>query len=113
MQLAISTYSLWRWMRENRRSPEDAVRQIADFGVAGVEFAGLDPLQPNSDPLRRARVLARAAARSGLQIVGYCVAAELLVPSEQQRRAIRELFRQVDAAVELGVRTMRHDVTRG
>lgn len=113
MQLAVSTYSLWRWMRENDRSLEDAVKQIADFGVSGVEFAGFDPYKPDASPMRRAAKLLKTAEKAKLQIVSYCVGAELLVPFHTQRHAISSLMEHVEIAAVLGVTTMRHDITRG
>lgn len=113
MNLAVSTYSLWRWMREQNRSLEDAVKQIADFGVAGVEFAGFDPNKPDAQPHRRAAKLRKTAEGAGLKVVSYCIGAELLVPFDAQRHAITKLMEHVDIAQELGVTTMRHDVTRG
>ena len=57
--------------------------------------------------------LSRRCRKIGLKIVSYCVGAELLVPADQQRQVVERLRLEVDVAGELGVKTMRHDVTRG
>ena len=49
----------------------------------------------------------------GLTPVSYCVGAEFLVPRARQRAVIDQVKREVDVAAELGVPSMRHDVTRG
>jgi sugar phosphate isomerase/epimerase len=111
MKLAVSTYSLSRWRRENDRSLEDSVDWIADHGTA-VEFSGLDD-RGSDNPVARAAELREHCRRRGTAIAGYSVGAELLVGPEQQRKVIDALKTQVDVAAELGVASMRHDVTRG
>jgi inosose dehydratase len=113
MKLAVSSYSLWKWMKSTDRSLDDAVEKIASFGVAGVEFAGFDPFRPEADLVGVARRVRRRAEACGLAVAGYCVEAELLVPPSQQREAVAKLKQHVDVAAELGVKSMRHDVTRG
>jgi sugar phosphate isomerase/epimerase len=111
MKLAISTYSLWRWQRENSKSLEQSLDWIASAGVA-VEFAGLDE-KAKTNPVKRAAQLRRHAEKRKLKVVSYCVGAELLVPEKEQRNVIARLKREVDVAAELGVPSMRHDVTQG
>ncbi len=111
MKLAISTYSMWRWMRERGTSLEQALDWIA-ANVDAVEFAGFDE-KTKSDPLKRAAQLRRHAEKRKLRIVSYCVGAELLVLDGEKKRVIDQLKREVDVAAELGVPSMRHDVTRG
>lgn len=112
MQLAVSTYSLARWRTENKKTLEDSLAWIADNGVGAVEFTGFDS-KPNVTPLKRASQLRKRCEKLKLDIAGYCTGAELLCPSEHQRAAIASLKEQVNIAHELGVGSMRHDVTRG
>jgi sugar phosphate isomerase/epimerase len=112
MKLAISTYSLSRWRRENNKSLEDTIDAYRELGAEGIEFSGLDDKEKN-DPLKRAARLRKRCERANLPVVSYCIGAELLAPPEQQRRAISDVKQQVDIAAELGVPSMRHDVTRG
>jgi sugar phosphate isomerase/epimerase len=112
MKLAVSTYSLSRWRREQRKSLEESLDWIAKAGVQGVEFAGLDDQAP-ADPVTRAKALGAYARKLGLEVPSYCVGAEFLVPPAEQRAVIAQVKREVDVAAALGVRSMRHDVTRG
>jgi sugar phosphate isomerase/epimerase len=91
---------------------DDTVRFIADEGVAGMEFSGLDDGGvPN--PVTRAGELRALCDKLGLEIAGYNVGAELLVPPDRQSIAITQLKQAVDVCEALGAKTMRHDVTRG
>ncbi len=112
MKLAISSYSLWRWCAEQNKSLEQAIDWIADTGVDAIEFAGLDA-KAADNPVRRARAIRKRCEKRGLKIVSYCVAAELIQPPAKLRRQIEALKTEVDVAAELGVPSMRHDVTTG
>jgi sugar phosphate isomerase/epimerase len=112
MKLAISTYSLLRWRNEQGKRLEDSIDLMKGFGVDGVEFAGLDQLGVDGTP-KRAAALRRFVEKRKLLVAGYCTGAELLVPPDQQRRAIDRLKREIDVAAALGVSKMRHDITRG
>ena len=111
MKLAVSTYSLWRWRTENGKTLEETLAWVGDAGVGGVEFAPVG--DEGAKVVRDAGKLRAHAEKMGLQIVSYCVGAELLCPVEQQRKVVERLKREVDVAVELGAPSMRHDVTRG
>lgn len=112
MKLSVSTYSLLKWRTEQSKTLEDTIDFIADTGVPGIEFSGLDDkVAPN--PVRRATRLRNRAEKRGLKVVSYCVGAEFLVTPDKQRAAVALLKQQVDVAAALGVPSMRHDVTRG
>ena len=82
------------------------------YAGLGLEFAG--PAEPPvANPIKRAAGWRRRAEKGGLDVVSYCVGAELLVPAAEQRKAVDALKVHVDVAAELGVPSMRHDVTRG
>ncbi len=110
MKLCISSYSLLRWRRETGATLEDTIDAIADMGVMAMEVAGLDGAPK---PLRRAEAIRRHADRRKVVIAGYCVSAELLRPPADLAKEVESLKREVDVAAVLGVRNMRHDVTRG
>src|SRR4051812_28581715 len=111
MKLAVSTYSLWRWGSEQKKKFEQSLDWIRGAGVDAVEFVGAGP--DADDIVRRAAALRRRCGKAGLNIVSYCVGAELLVPPAKQREVVDRLKRDVDVAAALGAPTMRHDVTRG
>lgn len=116
MKLAVSTYSLGRWRREQNKSLDQMLSWLADLdvpGVKGVEFSGLDERAEQAGPLRRAGQLRRRCERLGLTVVGYCIGANLLVSPSRQRAVVERLKQEVDVAAALGAPTMRHDVTSG
>jgi sugar phosphate isomerase/epimerase len=112
MKLSVSTYSLARYRRENGKSLEDSIDQIAAMGVKGIEFSGLDE-KAAKNPVKRATQLRQRVEKKGLKVASYCVGAELLVPLDEQRKVIERLKGEVDVAAALGAPSMRHDVTRG
>lgn len=112
MKLAVSTYSLSRWRREQGKTLEQVLEWIAASGATGVEFSELDE-KAAANPCKRAAALRRRCEKLGLAVVGYNVGAEFLVPPEEQRQVIERLKGEVDVAAELGVPSMRHDITRG
>jgi sugar phosphate isomerase/epimerase len=113
MKLAVSTYSLARWRKENNKSLELSLAWIAnESGVDAVEFAG-SVAEEGQDVVKRAAALRKRCEKLGLKVASYCVGAELLVPAEKQKQVVAELKKQVDAAAEFGAATMRHDITRG
>jgi sugar phosphate isomerase/epimerase len=115
MKICVSSYSLLNWREQEKATLEDCLDWLADqqaLGVCGVEFAGLDDDERHDTP-RRAAQLRKHAEKLGLAVAGYCIGAELLCPPDKQRQAVERLRKHVDIAAALGVRTMRHDVTRG
>jgi sugar phosphate isomerase/epimerase len=112
MKLSVSTYSLSQWRARAGTTLEDTIDFIAECGVTGIEFSGLDE-KAAGNPVGRATELRARAEKRRLRVVSYCVGAELLVPAAKQREAIAQLKREVDVAAALGVPSMRHDVTRG
>src|SRR6478672_2542623 len=84
LKLSVSTYSLWRWCRENGKSLDDAVDAIGELRVGGIEFSGLDE-KAKANPTRRAGALRKRAEKNGLKVVSYCIGAELLQPASAQR----------------------------
>ena len=112
MKLAVSTYSLLRWRNENGKTLEQSLEWIAkSAGVDGVEFTAIG--DDAKRLVRSAAALRKRCDKLGLNIVSYCVGAELLVPPDEQRAVVERLKRQVDVAAILGAPSMRHDITRG
>jgi len=112
MKLAVSTYSLVKWRRAENKTLEDTIDLVADLGAHGIEFSGLDEGGVD-DPIQRARQLRKRVEKKGLDMAGYCIGAELLLPPKKQREAIEQVKQQVDVAAAIGASNMRHDITRG
>jgi sugar phosphate isomerase/epimerase len=112
MELSVSSYSLSRWMRENKKNLNQAIDWIADH-ARGIEFSGLN-LEKGEDPIRKAHAVRKRCENKGLKIVGYCTGANLLQPTEkEEKQEIERIKREVDVAAALGVKNMRHDVMYG
>jgi sugar phosphate isomerase/epimerase len=112
MQLSVSSYSLFRWMRENKKNLNQAIDWIADH-AKGIEFSGLN-LEKGEDPIRKAIAVRKRCEKRGLKIVGYCIGANMFQPTEKEtRQEIERVKREVDVAGTLGVKNMRHDVMYG
>lgn len=112
MKLAISTYSLSRWRRETGSSIDDTLRVIKEMGVGAVEFSNLDD-KPVENPIERAKQIRETCQKMGLAIAGYSVWGEFLGDEAARQKMIADTKWHVDIAAALGVRNMRHDVTRG
>ncbi len=114
MQLAISTYSLSRWRKDQSKTLEQVIDWIASTGVPAIEFSDAAPgLELGEQPLKRAKAIARHCKKRGLIPASYCVGAELFVDHDRQAQVVEKLKLDVAIAAELGVPTLRHDVTRG
>ena len=50
MNLAVSSYSLSRWRAAHKKTLEQSLDRIAQFGVRAVEFSGIDA-GPGQDPI--------------------------------------------------------------
>lgn len=112
MKLAISTYSLSRWQREKKKSLLQTIDWIADADVQGIEFAGLET-DRKGGAIRHAKAVRKKCEKRGLEVAGYCVPIELYGSSIYHRRITEQLKEHIDVAAELGVKSMRHDVTAG
>ena len=112
MKLAVSTYSLSRWMHDQNKTINHAIDWIADH-ARGIEFVGV-PVKPGQDPIRKARAIRRRCDDKGLKIVGYCAGANFLIANKRDRqRMIEATKHEVDIAAALGAPSMRHDVAHG
>jgi len=112
MKTAVSTYSLWGWCGQHRKSIEAAVDLVGTFGVDGIEFVARSS-DEGANPIAWAKKMRRRCDAMGLKVAGYCTGTDLMVPPAEQAKAIGELKARVDIAAELGATRMRHDVTHG
>ncbi len=112
MRLAISTYSLSAWQRTENISLYKIVDWVAEH-ARGIEFSGVSN-QLGKNPLKEAEKLRNYCEKKGLQIAGYCCGAELFqLTKTKLNEQINMVKREIDIAAKLGVKNMRHDVTRG
>lgn len=110
IQLAVSTYSLHRWRKEQNKTMEETIRFVAAQGVPGIEFSGLGE-ETLPDPLARARELRAACDAAGLRVPSYCMSAELFGNAAKQAEQIQAVKQGIEIAAILGASSLRHDIT--
>lgn len=115
MKLCVSSYSLARWRRENNKTLEDSIVQIARMGVPAVEFSGLQGSRYTKakNPVELAKRVRDFTHKQGLAIAGYSVGGDLMLPPKAQKDAVAQRKQEIDVAAALGVKNTRQDVTRG
>lgn len=107
MKLSVTTYSFGNYV--NELGILGVVDKTAELGFSGIEFtdgAWTKDLDPEV-----AKAVRERCAEKGLEVVAYCVGANLLtddLPAE-----IARVKKNVDFAAELGAKNMRHDMGWG
>lgn len=113
MKISVSSYSFNKYIREGRLTQLDTIAKAAEMGFSGIEFTTLEADTGNKkeDKLRYAERLRCEAERHGIEIVAYCVGANLYRENAQERDVeLAMACNEVDIAAELGAPIMRHDV---
>lgn len=115
MKLCVSSYSLSRWRRENKKTLEDSMKVVAGLGVPAMEFSGLAGSRHTrvTDTVELAKRVRAEATKLKLDIPSYCVGGELMVTGTALKDEIARRKKEVDVAAALGARSTRQDVTRG
>lgn len=111
MKFSVSSYSFQRLLNSGEYTQLDLIGIAKDMGFDGIEYIDLKPTDGMTDG-EYAGVLAEAADKAGLEIVNYTIGADFLGENGWEAEAER-LFGQVDIAVKLGAKGMRHDATGG
>lgn len=109
MKLGVSSYSLYRDIRDGRMTIVDAIRWIASIGGEHVEIVplGFDLIKEPA----LVDAIVSAAAEAGIDISNYAVGGNFLAETQAEyRERIAEAKAHVDVARRLGVKRMRHDV---
>lgn len=108
MKLGVSTYSLYKALQSGEMDVLDVIEWTAEAGGEHVEIVpvGYDLHQQEG----LAERIRDTAAASGIEISNYAVRGNLITDSEQSFHAeVARLKTEVDMAVRLGVKLMRHD----
>ena len=111
MKFSVSSYSFQRLLNSGKYTQLDLIGVAKEMGFDGIEFIDLMPTDGMRD-LEYAAVLRDAAEKAGIEIVAYTIGADFLGEKGWEAEAQR-LFGQVDVAVALGAKLMRHDATGG
>lgn len=109
MKLGLSSYSLFRAIRDGQLSIVEAVRWISEHGGEHIEIVPLGfDLKANPELIEEIKA---AASEAGIEISNYAVGNNFVTETQDEFEArIEELKGHVDIAAKLGVKLMRHDV---
>jgi sugar phosphate isomerase/epimerase len=109
MKIGVSTYSLSQAIQAGEMTVIEAIGYIAEIGGEHVEIAPIGfSLVDNPDLVHAVR---QKAMDMGLDISNYAVGADFADKNEDELEVeITRLKKEVDIAVLLGAKFMRHDV---
>ena len=109
MKLGVSTYSFVRDLASGKRSVEDVIRWVGEHGGEHVEIVPFGfTVRDNPSLIKRIR---QTADEAGVELSNYLILSNFtLTDDAAYRKEIDRVRQEVDVAVELGVRLMRHDV---
>lgn len=109
MKFSVSSYSYSGLVSRGDKTEFELISLAKEMGFDGIEFAEIHAPE-GEDKLSYAKRLRDEAKRCGIEIVAYCIGANLLENTEKE---IERLKKEVDVAEALGVRVMRHDASGG
>ncbi|MBE6602404.1 MAG: sugar phosphate isomerase/epimerase [Ruminococcaceae bacterium] len=115
MKISVSSYSYQQKIKAGEMTQLDVPRVASEMGIEGIDFT---ELKPNDAPtlaeqLDYAAKIRAEAEKYGMTIVGYTVGANLYQGSpEEDEKEVERLKGQVDVAVAMGAKVMRHDVCK-
>ncbi len=111
MKTCVSSYSFNKLLKSGEYTQLSLIKEVKNMGFDAIEFTDLEPPEGVS-VLDFAQLLREESDNRKLPIVNYTIGAELLNCSNLDDEIAR-LFKQVDVAVILGAKGMRHDATGG
>ena len=109
MRFSVSSYSYAQLTSSGAYTEKQLIGLAKEQGFDGIEFAGITP-PAGMDAEDYARSLAEEAKAQGMEIVAYCVGADLLDGGAGE---IERLKKEVQIAAALGAPVMRHDASGG
>jgi sugar phosphate isomerase/epimerase len=106
MKVAVSSYSFSAMKTDDF----SRMKLAKEMGFEGIEFAEINP-PAGTDKIEHAEKLKKYSDDINLPIVNYAIAADFI--NKDLNSEIERLKSEVDIASILGVKTMRHDASRG
>jgi len=109
MKLGLSSYSLYKAMKDGGMTILDSVRWVAENGGQHIEIVplGFDLTDGSGLP----EAIREEARRVGIDVSNYAIGANFIDKNgEELRQEIERVKSHVDIANRLGVKLMRHDV---
>ena len=113
MKFAVSSYSLSSLVSKGEKTEKELIPLAKEIGFDGIEFAEIHTPE-GKDKSEYAKELKEECDRVGIEPVQYSVGADFIYGSDGDlEKEIDRLKKEVDIAVLLGVKGMRHDATGG
>ena len=115
MKLSVSSYSYQQYIRLGKMTQLDVVQKAVEMGFSGIDFTDLKPFEGAElkDRLAYAAQIRQAAEAVGVAVVAYTIGANLYQGSPEADAAeVERLKGELEVAVALGAKMMRHDVCK-
>lgn len=110
MKLSVSSYSFSQYLREGKLTLDELPRVAHEIGFDAIEYTDL-PGQTQEEKLELAKKIRANAEALGMTVNAYTIGACLYQPTDEASDAeVKRLCDQLDVAVALGAKIMRHDV---
>ena len=105
MKIGVSSYSFHRCNANGKMTSIDYVVIAKEMGFDGIEFVSL-----TENTVEYATKVKEKADEVGIEICCMCMRAQLIQETEEEKKAeIERIKKQIDIAVALGVKLVRHD----
>ncbi len=109
MKYSVSSYSFSSLTSKGEYTEKQLIGLSKEMGFDGIEFAEIH-VPEGKTKLEYAAELRKEAEKHEIEIVAYCIGANLLYDTEKE---IERLKAEVDVCEALGAPVMRHDATGG
>ena len=111
MKTCVSSYSFNKLLKSGEYTQLTLIKEVKSMGFDAIEFTNLDPPEGVS-MIDFAQMIRSESDNRKLPVADYTIGAELLNCANLDDEVAR-LCEQVDIAVILGAKGMRHDATGG
>ncbi len=113
MKTSASTYSFNRLLLDNKETQLSLIPLVKNMGYDAIEFVGINP-HDGSTKEEYAKKLSEECKKYELEISNLTLGADFINGFNGDTRAqIEDLKRNIDLAVVLGAKSIRHDATNG
>lgn len=109
MKYSVSSYSFSSLTSKGEYTEKQLIGLSKEMGFDGIEFAEIH-VPEGKTRLQYAEELRKEAEKHEIEIVAYCIGANLLYDTEKEIERLKE---EVDVCAALGAPVMRHDATGG
>lgn len=109
MKFSVSSYSYSKLTSSGEYTEKGLIALAKEMGFDGIEFAEIHTPE-GMDKLQYASALKAEAQKVGIEIVAYCIGANLIYDTDKE---IERLKYEVDVCEALGAPVMRHDASGG